>query len=55
VKELNELQQSSDITSGIASFFFHHSFPVDSRHNAKIYRDKLGEWAESQNPVERAA
>ena len=24
---------------------FHPSFPVDARHNAKIFREKLAEWA----------
>jgi hypothetical protein len=24
---------------------FHHSFPVDIRHNSKIFREKLARWA----------
>jgi olefin beta-lactone synthetase len=44
-KELEELCNKNALTHQIEHFFFHHSFPVDGRHNAKIFRDKLGEWA----------
>jgi len=27
---------------------FHPSFPVDIRHNSKIFREKLAIWAEKQ-------
>ena len=27
------------------TFLFHPSFPVDIRHNAKIFREKLAVWA----------
>jgi len=27
---------------------FHPEFPVDMRHNAKIFREKLALWAERQ-------
>ena len=43
--ELRELAGRDLITSGITEFFFHPSFPVDARHNAKIFRDRLGTWA----------
>lgn len=46
VTSLHELGQSSEITRGISKFFFHPSFPVDSRHNAKIFRDQLSCWAQ---------
>ena len=29
----------------IRTILFHPSFPVDARHNAKIFREKLAEWA----------
>jgi len=32
-------------TSRIQTFLFHPSFPVDARHNAKIFREKLAVWA----------
>jgi acyl-CoA synthetase (AMP-forming)/AMP-acid ligase II len=43
--ELGALGACSPLTADIQHFFFHRSFPVDGRHNAKIFRDKLGEWA----------
>ena len=36
-QELRTLAQSNDHVS-IEKFFFHHAFPVDVRHNAKIHR-----------------
>ena len=35
-------------TSGISAILFHPAFPVDIRHNAKIFREKLAVWAEEQ-------
>jgi acyl-CoA synthetase (AMP-forming)/AMP-acid ligase II len=32
-------------TQGIKDVLFHPKFPVDIRHNSKIYREKLAEWA----------
>jgi len=32
-------------TRGIQTILFHPSFPVDIRHNAKIFREKLAVWA----------
>ena len=32
-------------TAAITKFFFHPSFPVDVRHNAKIHRLTLAQWA----------
>jgi acyl-CoA synthetase (AMP-forming)/AMP-acid ligase II/pimeloyl-ACP methyl ester carboxylesterase len=46
--ELLELAKSNAITSSISDFYFNQSFPVDGRHNAKIFRDQLGEWASDQ-------
>ncbi|MCB0319981.1 MAG: AMP-binding protein, partial [Bdellovibrionales bacterium] len=45
LKELEEVAKQNEITQKIHWFFFHPSFPVDGRHNAKIFRDKLGDWA----------
>jgi acyl-CoA synthetase (AMP-forming)/AMP-acid ligase II len=45
-KELLEIAQSHIHTHGIDTFLFHPSFPVDIRHNAKIFREKLALWAE---------
>jgi len=48
IRELLELGKGKDFTSRISHFLFHPSFPVDIRHNAKIFREKLALWAESQ-------
>ena len=45
VKELQELSAVSPHASKITKVFFHPSFPVDRRHNAKIFRDQLSTWA----------
>jgi acyl-CoA synthetase (AMP-forming)/AMP-acid ligase II len=46
--ELLELGKTNPITSEITTFLYHPSFPVDIRHNAKIFREKLATWAERQ-------
>jgi acyl-CoA synthetase (AMP-forming)/AMP-acid ligase II len=35
-------------TQSIQDFLIHESFPVDIRHNAKIFREKLKLWAEKE-------
>jgi olefin beta-lactone synthetase len=45
IRELNELRDSSKITKGISDILFKKYFPVDPRHNAKIFREKLARWA----------
>ena len=32
-------------TAGVVDILFHPAFPVDIRHNAKIFREKLAVWA----------
>jgi acyl-CoA synthetase (AMP-forming)/AMP-acid ligase II len=44
--ELLEIGVRYPHTSGIRDILFHPSFPVDIRHNAKIFREKLSIWAE---------
>lgn len=39
---------SAPLTTDITSVFVHPSFPVDGRHNAKIFRDKLSVWAQNE-------
>jgi len=48
MKELNELKNSSKLTEGISEILFKNNFPVDPRHNAKIFREKLAFWAEKR-------
>jgi len=45
IEELRTLARSNPLTASIDKFFFHPSFPVDARHNAKIFREQLGAWA----------
>ena len=48
VQELGNLGGSHAVTAGIRTFLFHDDFPVDIRHNAKIFREKLAVWAAEQ-------
>ncbi|MFM7242849.1 MAG: fatty acid CoA ligase family protein [Planctomycetaceae bacterium] len=50
--ELRAIGAADPVTATITRFYFHDSFPVDARHNAKIFRDRLAEWAATQTPVE---
>jgi acyl-CoA synthetase (AMP-forming)/AMP-acid ligase II len=45
VRELLELGGQRPHTSGIRDVLFHSAFPVDIRHNAKIFRETLAVWA----------
>ncbi len=40
-KDLLKIASSYEHTKEIDTFIFHKSFPVDIRHNAKIFREKL--------------
>jgi acyl-CoA synthetase (AMP-forming)/AMP-acid ligase II len=44
-KELLELGTARPHTEPIRTVLFHPRFPVDIRHNAKIFREKLAAWA----------
>ena len=43
--ELRALGAAHAHTRGIQTILFHPAFPVDVRHNAKIFREKLAVWA----------
>jgi acyl-CoA synthetase (AMP-forming)/AMP-acid ligase II len=45
-EELLQIGAESPITQTIRTILFHPSFPVDIRHNAKIFREQLALWAE---------
>lgn len=47
-RELFELARNSEITRTIETILFNKSFPVDIRHNSKIFREKLAVWAAEQ-------
>jgi olefin beta-lactone synthetase len=54
VEELLRLTQRFLATKSIRHFFFHRSFPVDPRHNAKVYREQLQEWAIGKASIQGA-
>ena len=43
--ELQAMAKGHELTKTIETVLFHESFPVDIRHNAKIFREKLAVWA----------
>ena len=46
--ELLEIAAANELTNGIKNILFHKAFPVDIRHNSKIFREKLALWAEKK-------
>ncbi len=46
--ELLSLAAGHPLTAPIQVVLFHRDFPVDIRHNSKIFREKLARWAESE-------
>jgi acyl-CoA synthetase (AMP-forming)/AMP-acid ligase II len=48
--ELLAIGSSHPHTRGITTILFHPAFPVDIRHNAKIFREKLAVWAAGRLP-----
>ncbi|MFO0191591.1 MAG: fatty acid CoA ligase family protein [Planctomycetia bacterium] len=53
--ELRAIGAADPVTAPIRRIYFHPSFPVDARHNAKIFRDRLAAWAATQPVTEVAA
>ncbi|MBW2996757.1 AMP-binding protein [Candidatus Woesearchaeota archaeon] len=49
-KELLSLGRSYPHTANINKVMFHPAFPVDIRHNAKIFRERLAVWAGRELP-----
>ena len=41
INELLDLAKSNSLTQGIKHIFIEKTFPVDIRHNSKIFREKL--------------
>ncbi len=48
LEELRQIAAQSELTREIKYFFIHKNFPVDIRHNAKIFREKLALWAQKK-------
>jgi acyl-CoA synthetase (AMP-forming)/AMP-acid ligase II len=46
--ELRDRAIANPLTESISDFLIHPRFPVDIRHNAKIFREKLADWAISK-------
>ena len=44
-EELLQIAGENPGTSEIKKILFHRGFPVDVRHNSKIFREKLAQWA----------
>ena len=45
-QELLTMAQDNPLTEQLDTFLLHPGFPVDVRHNSKIFREKLAQWAE---------
>lgn len=48
LKEAERLGCASPLTEAVEHYLIHPDFPVDIRHNAKIFREKLAVWAQEQ-------
>lgn len=48
IAELRQIAATTEMTAMIQTFLVHPSFPVDIRHNAKIFREQLAVWAARQ-------
>jgi olefin beta-lactone synthetase len=48
-QQVRDLLLANPETAGIERILLHRSFPVDIRHNAKIRREVLAEWAAKQS------
>ena len=46
--DLLEIAAANEVTKNIGTVLFHKAFPVDIRHNSKIFREKLSVWAEKK-------
>jgi len=54
-RELRALGQEQTHTAAISRFYFHPQFPVDVRHNAKIHRLTLAQWAATAHDGEETS
>lgn len=45
IRELYDISISNPLTQDIKHILIHKNFPVDIRHNSKIFREKLSVWA----------
>jgi acyl-CoA synthetase (AMP-forming)/AMP-acid ligase II len=47
-RDLLALGAACTLARSVETILFHHRFPVDIRHNAKIFRERLAVWASRQ-------
>jgi acyl-CoA synthetase (AMP-forming)/AMP-acid ligase II len=47
-RQLLAMARENPLTRNIETILFHPAFPVDIRHNSKIFREQLARWAEGQ-------
>jgi len=52
-EELLKAAAASPLTRSIRHILFHPGFPVDIRHNSKIFRERLAAWASHKVNVQR--
>ena len=45
LEEIRRLGAENPLTAAIDDFLLHPAFPVDIRHNVKIFRERLAAWA----------
>jgi acyl-CoA synthetase (AMP-forming)/AMP-acid ligase II len=48
IAEVRLLAERHGLTRGIEDYYIHPGFPVDIRHNAKIFREKLKIWVQQK-------
>jgi olefin beta-lactone synthetase len=48
IAEVKAIGRSNPLTAKIQHYLIHPDFPVDIRHNAKIFREKLSVWAAAE-------
>jgi len=50
-KELLAIASGNELTKNIKTVLFKKTFPVDIRHNSKIFREKLSQWVNRKGAV----
>lgn len=53
ISQVRILSRSNEVTEKIKYFLIHRDFPVDIRHNAKIFREKLATWAQRKISLQK--
>jgi hypothetical protein len=48
IREIRAVCAANPLTESIEAILIHPSFPVDIRHNSKIFRERLAVWAAAE-------